>query len=380
MNQPDAIFEAVLDVGAVSPTRRKRIPTPRSLLSFAADGDLEFIVNDAESALGVRSTEGAIVAMISTGGVSRGSRTKAVGYSDGVHDVEIEQTSAERRMLSEHQRRQTDRARRLRARWRALEPKHRDVLTEAHARRPLPRETDGPIGPLAGVALLTVTAREGLPAIVAVPGVTPGRGRIAGHPAETGRGEWLRDLCKKPGQNADIIAAIVKDARGMYAEALEAWRGTVGVEPASEVPRDAPPEREGEARPMAPAARQGVDGAAAHVCQRGPRQTSRDTYVGTVRRAMAAGIEASAFDGDHSAVTLAILDHPRALAGTLAILAADVAALYGDAAARRLERATTIDARGRVSWREGRCVACALSTMRDRPPTEGAEVTEGGNP
>ena len=191
------------------PTSRKRTAIPRFLTSVPTDEDLVFLVNDAESALGVRSSHMALVAMIEASGVSRGSGVLAVTYSNGYRDVDVEQASGERRLLSPYHRRQADKARRLRARFLSLGSghvadnngtDHRSVLSEAYAARTLPRETEAPLGALAGVALLTA--------------------------AVGGRGEWLLSMCRKPGQNADALEAIRREAMALVTEAVEAWRAT----------------------------------------------------------------------------------------------------------------------------------------------------------
>lgn len=194
---------------AAPESRPKRTATPRFLTSVPAVPDLTWLVNEAEASLGYRSTHGALVAMIETGGVSRGSGVLAVTYSDGGRDVDIEQAAGERRLLSRHHRRSADQARRLRARFLSLTTgpcserngtDHRAVLCEAYASRRLPRETDAPLGALAGVALLTA--------------------------AVGGRGEWLLGLCRKPGQNAEALEAIRREAYAMVLEAVDAWRAT----------------------------------------------------------------------------------------------------------------------------------------------------------
>lgn len=199
--------------------RTKRTAIPRFLTSVPVDADLTWFINHAESAMGVRSTHGALVAMIETGGVSRGAGVRAVGYTNGICDVEVHQAAGERRLLSKHHRSDADRDRRLRARFLALTSEQRAVLCEAYAVRNVPHEMCAPLGALAGVALLTSVAINGYPA-------HEGRPAFRGHPEEMGRGEWLRALCRKPGQNAEPLEAMRKEAAAKVFDALMAWRET----------------------------------------------------------------------------------------------------------------------------------------------------------
>lgn len=179
----------------------RRVQQPRFLTAVPHDADLVWFINHAESAQGQRSAHPALVAMIETGGQTRGSRTQPVTFSRGdERDVEIDMSSADRRMMSPHVRRAVERASRLRARWQRLTPHSQQVLVEAYAARPLPPETMGPLGALAGVALLTE--------------------------AVAGNGEALRRLCLKPGQNAEVLDGIRRLAASMVAAALRRWGET----------------------------------------------------------------------------------------------------------------------------------------------------------
>lgn len=202
-------------------TRPKRLAVPRFLLAVPVNDDLTWFINHAESACGQRSALPALVGMIETGGQTRGRPSTIVTFSKGDdRDVEVDMSSADRRMLAGPVRREVGRDRALRPRWMKLGPGAQAVLLEAYAVRAFPHETKQPLGQLAGVALLTHAAGEGLPPIKGV------RGAIAGHPAEQGRGEWLRQLCCKPGQNAEILDEMRREAGAMVHEALELWRMT----------------------------------------------------------------------------------------------------------------------------------------------------------
>jgi hypothetical protein len=174
---------------------------PRFLLAVPHDADLVWFINHAESAQGMRSSHPALVAMIETGGQTRGSRTQPVTFSKGDdRDVEIDMSSADRRFMSPNVRRNIDKASRLRARWQRLTTLEQSTLVEAYAARPLPRETMAPLGQLAGVALLTEQV--------------------------DGRGEWLLAMCRKPGQHAEALDEIRRDAATLVRLALAAWGAT----------------------------------------------------------------------------------------------------------------------------------------------------------
>lgn len=202
-----------------APTRPKRTPIPPWQLAVPPDDDLTWFINHAESACGQRSALPALVGMIETGGQTRGRPSEVITFSRGdERDVDVEMSSADRRMLAKPLRREVSRDRALRSRWMKLGRGAQAVLVEAYGVRSFPHETKQPLGQLAGVALLTFAAGGGLPAVKGV------RGAIAGHPTEAGRGEWLRQLCCKPGQNAEILDEMRREAGGMVRSALELWR------------------------------------------------------------------------------------------------------------------------------------------------------------
>jgi hypothetical protein len=181
---------------------------PRSSFIPPHDADLDWYINHAESAQGMRSSLPALLAMIETGGQTRGARTQPVTFTKGdEHDVDIGMSAAERRLMSTPVMLAVGRARRLRARWQRLTPLEQSTLVEAFAARPFARETHAPLGQLAGVALLT--------------------------PQVNGRGEWLLALCRRPGQHADALNEIRWSAQTMLRLAFAAWAQTALNEVAS---------------------------------------------------------------------------------------------------------------------------------------------------
>lgn len=215
---------------AAAPSRPKRSAVPKFLLSVPVDDDLTWFINHAESAQGQRSAHPALVAMIETGGQTRGRPSEVVTFSKGdEQDVDVEMSSADRRMMATHVRRAVGKASSLRQRWQRLGPGSQQVLVEAYAVRVFPHETKATLGQLAGVALLTRS--------------------IAGD------GERLLGLCRKPGQNADDLDGIRRDAGELVRGALARWRlevdGAADVEVFVAPP---PPRAETKPREWAPIA------------------------------------------------------------------------------------------------------------------------------
>ena len=191
---------------AAAPPRPKRLAVPKFLLAVPVCDDLTWFINHAESACGQRSAHPALVAMIETGGQTRGRPSELVTFSRGDEvDLAFEMSSADRRMMAPRVRREVSKDRALRARWIRIgsdETRSRlqQVLAEAYGVRSFPHETKQALGQLAGVALLTA--------------------------AIAGDGEKLLRLCRKPGQNAEALEDIRREAALMLRDALDAWRAT----------------------------------------------------------------------------------------------------------------------------------------------------------
>jgi hypothetical protein len=194
-------------------TTPKRTAVPKFLLTVPVDDDLTWFINHAESACGQRSALPALVGMIETGGQTRGRPSETVTWSRGgegvfaARDVEIEMSSADRRMLARPLRREVSRDMVLRRRWMRLgtddtRARLQQALCEAYGVRSFPHETKQPLGQLAGVALMTRAIQ--------------------------GNGEKLLRLCRKHGQNAEALDDIRRDAAMLVREAVDAWRATAG--------------------------------------------------------------------------------------------------------------------------------------------------------
>jgi hypothetical protein len=201
---------------------RHRAP-PRFMVSVPVDDDLSWFINHAESAQGAR-------AFAPTKQRSGGERVKEYTWSRGDDaDVELEMTRHERRLLASKTQAEIAKASTLRQRWQRLGPNAQRILVEAYGIRVMPRETEKPLGSLAGVALLTSAAAHGLPADAEAK-----RKAIPGHPVLEGRGEWLLALCRHAAANVLLIDAMRAEAAEMVRVALAQWQtpidGAVDVE------------------------------------------------------------------------------------------------------------------------------------------------------
>jgi hypothetical protein len=115
------------------------------------DGDLDWLLNCAASALGLRGTTGSVISMIERGGASAGgsfdeAMLRRIGWSDDPR----------------RRNRNVERARELRARWERLGAEHRKVLIVHYQARDSRTPAAQHIGFCAQVALLLAPNLEGL--------------------------------------------------------------------------------------------------------------------------------------------------------------------------------------------------------------------------
>lgn len=201
---------------------RRPARPPRFMVSVPADDSLSDFLIRHEEVFGAQSRAGFEP---STGRAQSQMRQ----WSNGVSDVELEMTPAEKRLLRRGPREDKQRMIAMWRRWTALGTATRDVLWAAYGPpaepHRVPGDAQGELYKLYAVALLTAAADHGLPK-------TEERKAIGGHPAKNGRDEWVLGLCRKPGVNVEILAAMRVQATAIIAQAHALWCGGDGPEPA----------------------------------------------------------------------------------------------------------------------------------------------------